>query len=72
MPANLNRCFKKTISGNYRWRNADLKSEILKPPQYNWNIVESGVKHHKPSFEQIEVNSWHGNRLDGFSGSVSQ
>jgi hypothetical protein len=18
------------------------------PPQYNWNIVESGVKHHKP------------------------
>jgi hypothetical protein len=21
------------------------------------NIVESGVKHHKPSFEQIEVNS---------------
>jgi hypothetical protein len=19
-----------------------------KPPRYNWNIVESGVKHHKP------------------------
>ena len=19
------------------------------PPQYNWNIVESGIKHHKPS-----------------------
>ena len=20
------------------------------PPQYNWNIVESGVQHHKPRF----------------------
>jgi hypothetical protein len=21
---------------------------LIKPPRYNWNIVESGVKHHKP------------------------
>jgi hypothetical protein len=21
----------------------------FEPPQYNWNIVESGVKHHNPS-----------------------
>jgi hypothetical protein len=21
----------------------------IRPPRYNWNIVESGVKHHKPS-----------------------
>jgi hypothetical protein len=21
------------------------------PPQYNWNIVESGVKHHKPKLK---------------------
>jgi hypothetical protein len=23
------------------------------PPPYNWNIVESGVKHHKPTCYQI-------------------
>ena len=29
----------------------DKKKYINKtdPPRYNWNIVESGVKHHKPN-----------------------
>ena len=22
---------------------------MIKPPQYNWNIVESGIKHHNPN-----------------------
>jgi hypothetical protein len=26
------------------------------PPQYNWNIVESGVKHHKPKPAPYLVN----------------
>jgi hypothetical protein len=27
-----------------------------KPPGYNWNIVENGVKHHKPTnFTLIEL-----------------
>jgi hypothetical protein len=25
------------------------KDIIIRPPQYNWNIVESGVKHHNPN-----------------------
>jgi len=24
------------------------RRHINKPPRYNWNIVESGIKHHKP------------------------
>ena len=25
------------------------------PPRYNWNIVESGVKHHKPEIKQTRL-----------------
>ena len=25
------------------------------PPRYNWNIVESGVKHHKPTIYHLQV-----------------
>jgi hypothetical protein len=28
---------------------------IERPPRYNWNIVESGAKHHKPSIERLNV-----------------
>jgi len=24
--------------------------KCYEPPQYNWNIVESGIKHHKPTY----------------------
>ena len=26
----------------------------IKPPRYNWNIVESGIKHHKPYLNWID------------------
>jgi hypothetical protein len=26
-----------------------------KTPQYNWNIVECGVKHHKPSSQKFNI-----------------
>jgi hypothetical protein len=28
--------------------NVNITNQII-PPRYNWNIVESGVKHHKPN-----------------------
>ena len=32
-----------------RWFSRVLRfPPLIKPPRYNWNIVESGVKHHKP------------------------
>jgi len=27
--------------------------DLIQPPRYNWNIVESGVKHHKSKFDSI-------------------
>ena len=31
--------------------NVNISNQII-PPRYNWNIVESGVKHHKPNLNQ--------------------
>jgi len=48
---------------NVQQRHQKYKSQSIKmlvnnqtktkcPPRYNWNIVESGVKHHKPTIKQ--------------------
>jgi len=31
---------------------------LLQRPRYNWNIVESGVKHHKPTFYKFHIWSY--------------
>ena len=43
--------FSDDIVLNSRWRYVMLRQFI---PRYNWNIVESGVKHHKP-YVQLNV-----------------
>ena len=35
-----------------------LNTITLTSPQYNWNIVESGVKHHKPSSTPPDLIDW--------------
>ena len=32
-----------------QWLATGFLHQLKWPPRYNWNIVESGVKHHKPS-----------------------
>jgi hypothetical protein len=38
-------------SGSVKWLN--ICFTILQPPRYNWNIVESGVKHHQTNKPKI-------------------
>jgi len=36
-----------------RWFSTGFLHQSNWPPRYNWNIVESGVKHHKPTKQLI-------------------
>jgi hypothetical protein len=36
-------------------RHARFDTIIVRPPRYNWNIVESGVKHHQANKQTINV-----------------
>ena len=49
--------------GGFHW--VLLFPPPIKPPQYNWNIVESGIKHHKPNLycynnnrSTIQIKQW--------------
>jgi hypothetical protein len=38
----------------FKWLKVDMSSKMSKP-RYNWNIVESGVKHHKPKPKTMKI-----------------
>jgi hypothetical protein len=46
--------FKPFAAYDKRIRKADGSAENL-PPRYNWNIFESGIKHHKPNLFKTEI-----------------
>ena len=41
-------------------------------PLYNWNIVESGDKHHYPNFDQgfLMIKSWYGKNMTTIGNCV--
>ena len=43
-----NTALKKYITYKWTKESKEKLTNFLWPPWYNWNIVESGVKHHKP------------------------
>ena len=45
--------YKATFSLSQRWPLNTGLTVYDYPPRYNWNIVESGVKHHSPKIQNI-------------------
>jgi hypothetical protein len=46
---------RKEVLANYKTRINIGHHHDRWPPRYNWNIVDSGVKHHKPNLYDVHI-----------------
>jgi hypothetical protein len=53
MAATITRSNSSSFKGKFCLFFSGLLLQLNGPPRYNWNIVESGVKHHRPRTSSV-------------------